>query len=124
MVTSATCVDCALSASMRDTIGSSVSANSIEPASFTTSSDSKLASERASLHMVRLPSAFPLDVVDFHRYTFLAGSGRSSCPFSIRLRILKLVPVVHWCRVAMLFDAQFIAELLPQLFKILSTGRP
>gem|GEM_PF-3413542 len=35
------------------------------------------------------PGAFPLDGVGFRRYTFLAGSGRSSCPFSIRLRILK-----------------------------------
>src|SRR5450755_2952795 len=37
-----------------------------------------------------IPGAFPLDLIGFHVYTFLAGGGWSSCPFSTRLRILKL----------------------------------
>src|SRR5450755_5049503 len=37
-----------------------------------------------------IPGAFPLDLIGFHVYTFLAGGGWSSCPFSTRLRVLKL----------------------------------
>jgi|SRR5450755_1953447 hypothetical protein len=37
-----------------------------------------------------IPGAFPLDLTGFHVYTFLAGGGWSSCPFSTRLRVLKL----------------------------------
>jgi hypothetical protein len=36
-----------------------------------------------------VPSAFSLDLFGFEKYTFLAEGGRSSYPFSTRLRVLK-----------------------------------
>src|SRR5262249_7484106 len=36
------------------------------------------------------PIAFPLDLLGFGVYTFPVGGGRSQCPFSTRLRVLKL----------------------------------
>ena len=37
-----------------------------------------------------LPSAFPLDLFGFERYTLPTGSGWSNGSFSTRLRVLKL----------------------------------
>src|ERR1019366_7372487 len=44
-----------------------------------------------SLHpLPHSPNAFLLDLFGFEKYTFLAGGGWSSHPFSTRLRVLKL----------------------------------
>src|SRR5215469_6454479 len=40
--------------------------------------------------MMPLLNAFPLDPLGFGVYTFLLGGCESQCPFSTRLRVLKL----------------------------------